>query len=215
MSVSEKLQAPHGLRTVQTLADDILICGSGETVEKQDRAHNRCLDAACRCYLNIKLTINKVKFCQENATFFGHVLTSPGAKTNSDKIISIFAIEHTKDVTTLPRYLSSLSTVSGGTAASSDEQGWAMVVKLWKEESAFLQLNAMVTPAPVQRYFYSIKSVCYSENRPPAIVGDLKKATGLSFPISANVVSERYKITVHWLHCYLRWQANKDYCWIS
>ncbi|XP_062699497.1 uncharacterized protein K02A2.6-like [Aedes albopictus] len=159
----------HGLRGVRALADDMLIFGCGDTVEEAVLDHNRCLEAFLQRVKqqNIKLNIDKVKLCRENVKFFGHVLTSAGVKADPDKISSILAMERPKDVTALQRflgtitylsnYLPSLSTVAEPLRRlTKKDEPWS-----WncEQESAFLQLKAMVTSAPVLRYFDSNKDV--------------------------------------------------------
>ncbi|XP_062541083.1 uncharacterized protein K02A2.6-like [Armigeres subalbatus] len=162
-------EALHGLRGVRALADDILIFGCGDTIEEAVLDHNRCLEALFIRVKqqNIKLNVDKVKLCQENVKFFGHVLTPAGVKVDPDKISSIIAMESPKDmpalqrflgtITYLTNYLPSLSTVAEPLRRlTNKDEPWTWN---YEQECVFMQLKSMVTSAPVLRYFDSNKDV--------------------------------------------------------
>lgn len=162
-------EALHGLRGVRALADDILIFGSGETLEEAMIDHNCCLEAFFDRVKqqNIKLNIDKVKLCQESVKFFGHLLTSSGIRVDPDKVKSISAMESPKDlqalhrflgmITYLTNYLPSLATVAEPLRRLTNKEApW-----VWnrEQEVAFVRLKELVTSAPVLRYFDTNKDV--------------------------------------------------------
>ncbi|XP_065073526.1 uncharacterized protein K02A2.6-like [Ochlerotatus camptorhynchus] len=159
----------HGLRNVRALADDVLIYGCGETEQEAMRDHNANLKAFLQRMheRGVKLNSEKVKLCQENVKFFGHILTSEGVKADPDKINSILKMDPPKDVPSLLRflgmityltnYLPSLASVAEPLRRlTNKDEPWA-----WnqEQEESHQQLKRMVTSAPVLRYFDIQKDV--------------------------------------------------------
>lgn len=162
-------EAVHGLKGVRALADDILIFGCGETVQEAMRDHNRNLQAFMERMVarNIKLNKDKIRLCQPTVKFFGHILTSDGVQPDHDKIRSITAMEEPKDqpallrflgmVTYLTSYLPKLATVAEPLRRlTKKNEPWK-----WEAEhqKAFDSLKALVTKAPVLKYFDAKKNV--------------------------------------------------------
>lgn len=162
-------EAIHGLRNVRALADDVLIFGCGETAQEAMRDHNENLKAFLQRMQErgVKLNGEKVKLCQDNVKFFGHILTSEGVRADPDKINSILQMNPPKDVPSLLRFLGMVTYLTNylpslASAAeplrrlTNKDEPWA-----WNEEQeeAYQQLKRMVTSAPILRYFDMQKDV--------------------------------------------------------
>lgn len=153
----------EGLQGVECICDDILIYGCGNTEEEAILDHNiklRNLMQRLR-EKNLKLNRDKVKLCQKEVRFFGHVLTNEGVKPDPEKISAVTNMPKPSNVketqtflgmiTYLAKYLPNLSTVA---APLRD------ICKLdstfeWNREHSdcFLKLKRLVVVAPVLRYF--------------------------------------------------------------
>ena len=84
-------QVLEGLEGILNIADDILVYGVGDTVEKAIADHNRKLEALLlRCReRGIALNKEKLKLRVQRVKFMGHVLTDSGLEPDPDKIEAI------------------------------------------------------------------------------------------------------------------------------
>lgn len=87
-----KLQGTiQGLDGVECIADDILVYGTGNTMEEALINHNERLKKLFRRLEehHVKLNREKLKLCQTSVKFYGHVLTDQGLKPDESKISTI------------------------------------------------------------------------------------------------------------------------------
>ena len=81
----------EGLEGMQVIADDILVCDFGDTVEQPNKNHDehlRCLLQRC-CDVNLKLNRKMAKLCLTEVKYVGIVLTDEGVKPDPEKISTI------------------------------------------------------------------------------------------------------------------------------
>jgi hypothetical protein len=114
----------HGLKNTLAIADDILIVGSGKTLQEAIVNHDENLRALLqRCReKNLKLNREKVHLCQSSVKFYGHILSSNGVSADPAKVEAIDRIPIPKDkkhmltflgmVTYLSRFLPKLSSIT-------------------------------------------------------------------------------------------------------
>ena len=81
-------EAIEGLRGVEVIADDFLVCGFGDTVADAVPDHDRNLTAFLeRCRkLNLTLNPQKIKLRLSDVPFMGHLLTADGIVTEPNKV---------------------------------------------------------------------------------------------------------------------------------
>lgn len=84
-------QVIQGLDGVECIADDLLVYGTGDTLEEALIRHNECLEQLLRRLeeRNVKLNHDKLKLCQTSVKFYGHVLTDKGLQADNSKISAI------------------------------------------------------------------------------------------------------------------------------
>ena len=81
----------EGLEGMQVIADDILVCDFGDTVEHPNKNHDehlRCLLQRC-CDVNLKLNRKMAKLCLTEVKYVGIVLIDEGVKPDPEKISTI------------------------------------------------------------------------------------------------------------------------------
>ena len=92
--------AIHGLAGIYTIADDILVVGSGTTHDEARKDHDEnLLRLLQRCRnQGIKLNKDKCYIATQKVAYMGHVLTSQGIKPDDDKIEAIVKMPPPQDV---------------------------------------------------------------------------------------------------------------------
>ena len=95
----------EGLRGVEVIADDFLVCGFGEKIADAFVDHDRNLTAFLEGCRKLSLTLNpqKVKLRLSEVPFIGHLLTADGIVTDPNKVLAIKDMP--TDVTSLKRFL--------------------------------------------------------------------------------------------------------------
>ena len=101
-------QCIQGLPCVARIADDLLIWGKGETIEKAMQDHDvtveRMLERAQSA--NLKLNPEKLKYKITPVNFAGYILTANGGhKPDPDKIAAIVEMPAPQDMTRVRRFL--------------------------------------------------------------------------------------------------------------
>ena len=102
--------ALSGLNGVHCIADDILIVGSGDTMEAAQRDHDRNLISLlnlCR-EKGIKLNKDKLRLNRSSTVYMGHELTVSGLRPDQRKIQAILRLpvpEDKKSVTARFRHV--------------------------------------------------------------------------------------------------------------
>ena len=81
---TEALQGVPGLAIV---ADDLLVCGYGDTMQEASQNHNHNLTKLLdRCrQKNLKLNRKKVQLCKTEVPYIGHLLTADGVKPDPNR----------------------------------------------------------------------------------------------------------------------------------
>jgi hypothetical protein len=167
--------ALSGLEGVHCIADDVLLTGSGDTVEAAEIDHDKNLRAFLdRCReKGIKLNREKIRMRRESTCYMGHVLTSSGLRPDSRKIEAILQMPIPEDkkalqralgmATYLARYCPNFSaTVSPlrELLHSANEFRWDI-----RHTEAFDRMKAMLASEPVLAYYSPAKDlVCQSDS---------------------------------------------------
>lgn len=153
----------EGLDGVESLCDDILIYGCGKTYEEALKDHNIKLKKLLYRLRakNLKLNKDKVKLCQSEVQFFGHLLTDKGVKPDPSKISAVTQMKRPDKVSEmltflgmvnyLSKFLPNLSSVSEPLRRLTHEG----VEFIWTDEQtvSFETVKKLVTSAPVLQYF--------------------------------------------------------------
>ena len=84
-------QVLEGLNGIHSVADDILICGKGDTYDDAVIDHNRNLtNLMQRCKeKGLKINKSKVKLGLEEVKFMGHTITKDGLKPDEEKVAAV------------------------------------------------------------------------------------------------------------------------------
>ncbi|XP_062499663.1 uncharacterized protein K02A2.6-like [Corticium candelabrum] len=155
--------AIHGLAGIYTIADDILVVGSGTTHDEARKDHDEnLLRLLQRCRnQGIKLNKDKSYIATQKVAYMGHVLTSQGIKPDDDKIEAIVKMPPPQDVQGVRRligmtnyllkfmpHLSDLLEPLRQLTKQHIQWEWTDV-----QETAFNDIKRTVTTTPVLRYF--------------------------------------------------------------
>lgn len=104
-------EAVESLDGVYTIADDILVTGTGDTMQEaivdDDRKIKKLLER-CR-KRRIKSNERKVPFKQTEVPYIGHLLTSKGVKGDLSKIDAVLNIERPTDVSGVQRIMGTVN----------------------------------------------------------------------------------------------------------
>jgi len=156
--------ALNGLENVQPIYDDILIHGSGDTIEEATADHDRKLcDFLQRCReKGVKFNKDKLKFRQEEVTFMGHTISAAGLKADATKIDAIINMPTPKNkqdvkrllgtINYLQRFAPNLSSVTTPLRELLQED----VMFTWEPDvhgTCLQNLKELLTSPPVLRYF--------------------------------------------------------------
>lgn len=97
----------QNLKGVEIMADDILIYGSGDSVEEARRDHNANLRKLLEQFrrFNCKLNKSKLELCKNSVKFYGFILTDEGLKPDNSKVDMIKNMPVPKDKLELQRFL--------------------------------------------------------------------------------------------------------------
>ena len=100
-------EALRGLHGVACIADDVLIYGSGDSVEEAQINHDNNLIALLkRCReMGIRLNKDKLQLNKEVTRYMGHELTKQGLQPDSRKLIAISEMAPPADKQALLRML--------------------------------------------------------------------------------------------------------------
>jgi RNase H-like domain found in reverse transcriptase/Reverse transcriptase (RNA-dependent DNA polymerase)/Integrase zinc binding domain/Integrase core domain len=159
----------YGLTGVVTVADDILVYGVGNTDEEALVSHNINLECVLfrLAAANLRLNGTKVKLCQDEVKFYGHLLTKDGIKVDQDKVDAIRKMPVPTDakaiqrflgmVTYLNRYIPNLSTQT----APLRELTHNDVEFCWtnRQQASFEELKRLLMTAPVLAFYDVTKPV--------------------------------------------------------
>ena len=153
----------EGLRGVEVIADDFLVCGFGEKIADAVVDHDRNLTTFLEGCRKLSLTLNpqKVKLRLSELPFIGHLLTADGIVTDPNKVLAIKDMPTPTDVTSLKRFLgmvndlakflphlSSVSEPSRPLEVKDTEWCWLPV-----HDEAFQKIKSLVCDAPVLKFY--------------------------------------------------------------
>ncbi|KAL1252058.1 hypothetical protein QQF64_019854 [Cirrhinus molitorella] len=156
-------QALEGLQGIYVIADDILITGEGETLERANQDHDDKLRALLnRCKVkNIKLNAEKFQLRRSEVPYIGHLLTTDGLRVDPEKARAIRDMPRPVDVKGVQRLLGMVNYLSKFCDHLSD--GCEILRQLthkdnmwdWSEahEQAFTRLKDAITRAPLLKYY--------------------------------------------------------------
>ena len=100
-------EALEGLAGVVNKADDILVFGSGDSIEEAEKDHDINLwNLMLRCReVNLKLNPKKFQFKVKQVTWMGHLLSSTGITPHPDRVQAIVDMTPPQDVKGVQRFL--------------------------------------------------------------------------------------------------------------
>jgi hypothetical protein len=99
--------ALEGLVGAKTIADDILVFGTGSTDEVADKSHDERLKAVlewCK-QKGIKLNKEKTQFKQKKVSYMGHVIAKEGLSPDPNNIKAIIDMPRPSDKQAVQRIL--------------------------------------------------------------------------------------------------------------
>ena len=153
----------EGLKGVEVIADDFLICGFGSDKEEATANH----DVNLRMFLQrarergLKLNLEKVKLRLTSVPFIGHLLTDKGLAPDPNKVTAIMNMPTPTNVKSLQqllgmvqylsKFLPQLSTITEPLCQlghRDTEWKWSTI-----HDSAVHKVKDLICKAPVLRYF--------------------------------------------------------------
>lgn len=148
---------------VETIADDLLVYGSGDSYEEAVVNHDQHLISLLdRCReRNLKLNKSKLRFKQKSVKYNGHILTTEGMLPDPAKVEAITEMPRPRDkaevrrllgmVNYLGKFLQQLSDVSEPLRNLTKEG----VKFIWSQvhEDTFNKLKRMISQPPVLQYY--------------------------------------------------------------
>ena len=157
------LEVVEGLEGIETIADDILVYGSGDAYDEALADHDKNMIALLERCREKKLKLNKTKlrFKQQSVKYHGHIITSEGLKPDPAKVEDIGQMPRPEDkkavkrligmINYLAKFCPHLSTVSEPLRRLTDEK----VDFVWsgQHEKTFKSIQQMIASAPVLRYY--------------------------------------------------------------
>ena len=159
----------EGLENIAVIHDDIVIFGSGDSIEEATSSHDlafRALLDRCR-ERGLKLNKKKLCFKLSKIAYMGHVLGVDGLQADPEMITAIREMPRPSDVqgvqcligvvTYLSKFLPQLSTVCEPLCCLAG--GQAIFDWLPQHEEAFTKIKELITQAPVLRFFDVNKEV--------------------------------------------------------
>ncbi len=152
-----------GLEGVETIADDILVYGTGDTLEEAVKKHDdNMLTLLERCReRKFKMNKSKFHFKMNAVTYHGHVISDTRLKADPSKVQAMVEMERPEDakavkrllgmVNYLAKFCPHLSTVSEPLRNLTID----FVPFIWSDshEQTFSSLKRMLSVAPVLRYY--------------------------------------------------------------
>ena len=167
-SASEEYQrrqnkALAGLNGEEVIADDILCCGSGESMEEALAGHDRNLLNLLRCAgsVNLKFNKNELRLKLDQVTYMGQLFTSEGLKPDPMKVEAIASMPRPDDkravqrllgcVNYLSRFMPQLSKVSEPLRKLTEKN--VMFTLDSSQEEAFQAIKSMISSAPLLKYY--------------------------------------------------------------
>ena len=153
----------EGLPGVDVIADDILVYGSGETLEEANLDHDRNLEKLMERAQekNLKFNKKKARLRMSEVPYMGHLLTTEGVKPDPKKVSAVAEMPAPTDkkgvqrllgfVNYLAKFLPHLSDTCEPLRRLTDQNAeWR-----WDQQhkEAFEKIKQLVTAQPVLKYY--------------------------------------------------------------
>ena len=153
----------EGLKGVVNKADDILVFGSGETVEEAEKDHDKNLwNLMLRCReVNLKLNPKKFQFKVDQVTWMGHLINGNGISPHPDRVQAIINMNPPRDVKGVQRFLGMCNYLSRFTPNLADivkpltELTHVRAIWSWssQHDKAFKDAKAVIANATSLQFF--------------------------------------------------------------
>ena len=165
----------EGLKGVVNKADDILVFGSGETVEETEKDHDMNLwNLMLRCK---EVNPKKFQFKVKEVTWMGHLLSGNGVAPHPDRVQAIVDMNPPQDVKGVQRFLGMCNYLSRFTPNLAEivkpltELTHVNAVWSWssQHDQAFKEAKRVIANATMLRYF--------DVNKPCVLQVDVLSAT--------------------------------------
>jgi hypothetical protein len=157
----------EGLENVEVIADDILIYGSGDSVEEAEKNHDKVFKAFMERARkkNLKLNAKKLKFKMTAVTYMGHIVSADGLKPDPAKIEAIWKMPKPEDIAGVQRLLGMVNYLSKFTPHLSSvcEPLRRLMDKdrpfdwLPQHDQAVEEIKRLICSAPTLKYYDSTK----------------------------------------------------------
>ncbi|KAK7901627.1 hypothetical protein WMY93_018396 [Mugilogobius chulae] len=157
------MQALEGLPGVYVIADDVLITGEGDTLERANVNHNENLRRflqRCR-QKDIKLNADKFKLRKQSVPYIGHLLTAEGLRIDPEKVRAIRELPQPTDIKGVQRLVGMLNYLSKFCDHLSEDcevlRQLTHKDNIWEwtevHETALSRLKDKITNAPLLKYY--------------------------------------------------------------
>ena len=159
----------EGLENIQTIHDDVIIFGTGDSEEEVLASH----DKACRALLDrcrergLKLNKKKIKFKQDSVAYMGHIFGKQGLSPDPVKVQVVRDMPRPTDiqgvqrlvgvVTYLSKFMLQLSSICEPLRRLTDKT--AVFDWLPQHEEALTTIKNLITQAPVLHHYDVDKEV--------------------------------------------------------
>ncbi|XP_011437820.3 retrovirus-related Pol polyprotein from transposon 297 [Magallana gigas] len=153
----------EGLQHTEVIMDDILVYGSGETMDDAIRDHDFHLQALLQRAREVGLKLNKekLKLRLTSVKYMGQILTSEGMCPDPDKVKAVVEMPRPKNVKDVQRLIGLVTYLSKYLPHLSEtcEPLRRLTVKdtLWhwesQQENAFKAIKQLVSTEPVLKYY--------------------------------------------------------------
>ena len=148
---------------VEVLRDDILVTGTGDTIEEANADHDANLLALLQRArkVNLKFNSKKLNLRKPEVKYMGHVLSTEGLKPDPDKILAVSKMpkptckQETLSLLGFVNYLAKFLPRLSEIAQPIRELTTKNAVFVWsrQHDEAFEQVKKLVTEHPVLRYY--------------------------------------------------------------
>lgn len=189
----------HGLNGIAVIADDILICGKGKTIEEATADHNRNFRSLLQRLRekNCKLNKDKIKLCQSEVKFFGNILTQRGLKSDPTKVFAINNMPTPTNKAELTRFLGMVTYLSKFVPNLSDRANGLRHISNdgveWKWEIShqndFDEIKKLITTTPVLKYFDVNKPIVIQADASDFALGACIMQDGLPISYASKVLT--------------------------
>ena len=148
---------------VEVLRDDILVAGTGDTIEEANADHDANLLALLQRArkVNLKFNSKKLNLLKPEVKYMGHVLSTEGVKPDPDKIQAVSKMpkptckQETLSLLGFVNYLAKFLPRLSEVAQPIRDLTTKNAVFVWsrQHDEAFEQVKKLVTEHPVLRYY--------------------------------------------------------------